>query len=441
MRHLFFLLLILAYGVGFTQTESISLSLEEAIEIAKQNNSTLVNSSLDVDYAKTQVHEIRAQGLPQISGNADFSHTFEVPTQIIPGDFVGQPGATLPVQFGVPYNANGGIGLNQLLFDGTFFLGLKAASEFVKISELSAHSSEIDLKEGVIKAYYMVLVAQQNVEQLEKSYQNMQQLQAETQQMYNTGYAEQLDVDRIGLTVSNLSVTLTKMKNQAFLAQQLLLNTLGVDVNQSLELTSTLPTSLESTAPSSTADFNPNDRIEIKLLDQQQRLNKLDLKRYRVGYMPKIFGNVSVGSSTFAIQDEFSKLGNDWYGNGRYGIAMQLTLFDGFYGKAKIDQVKIKMQQTENTKKQALRGISIELNQAINNFHDAEKTLELQKANQTLATNIYQTTATKFKEGMGSSFELITADNELTESNLNYLNALYEYNVAYISIKKALGTL
>lgn len=438
MKHIFTLLAFLCFQVSFGQAE-LSLSLDQALDMALQKNTTMLNAALDIDYAETQVNEIKAQGLPQVNGSADFSHTFKIPTQIIPGDFVGQPGTTIATQFGVPFNVNVGVGASQLLFDGTFFLGLKAASEFVNISKLSASASEIDIKEGVTKAYYMALISQQNIGQLNTSLANIKKLQSETEQLYKAGFAEKLDVDRLTLSVSNLEININKLQNQAKLAKQLLLNTIGVDVNQELTLTSKIPG--EPTSDSYAAVFNPDNRIEIKLIDQQQELNQLNLKRYKMGYFPSLYGNFSYGSSTFASDGKFGELGDDWYGNGRYAVSLNVPIFDGLYKKAKMDQAKIDIKKTENTKQQALLGMNLQVSQAKTNYLNALKTIELQKKSQYLAESIFNTTKIKFTEGIGSSFEMINAESELTQANTNYLNALYELNVARIDLNKALGIL
>ena len=438
MKYVFTLLTVLCFQVSFGQAE-LSLSLDQALEMALRKNTTMLNAALDIDYAETQVNELKAQGLPQVSGSADFSHTFKIPTQIIPGDFVGQPGTMIATQFGVPFNVNVGVGASQLLFDGTFFLGLKAASEFVNISKLSASASEIDIKEGVTKAYYMALISQQNIGQLNTSLANIKKLQSETEQLYKAGFAEKLDVDRLTLSVSNLEININKLQNQAKLAKQLLLNTIGVDVNQELTLTSKIPG--EPTSDSYAAVFNPENRIEIKLIDQQQELNQLNLKRYKMGYFPSIYGNFSYGSSTFASDGKFGELGDDWYGNGRYAVSLNVPIFDGLYKKAKMDQAKIDIKKTENTKQQALLGMNLQVSQAKTNYLNALKTIELQKKSQDLAESIFNTTKIKFKEGIGSSFEMINAESELTQANTNYLIALYELNVARIDLNKALGIL
>ncbi len=457
MRHLFTWALAAVAVFTFAQSSTVlSLSLNEALAQAKINNQTLANAQLDIAYAETQVNEIKAQGLPQINGSAGFTHNLEIATQVLP-DFISpsvygvlfEEGlipskdfaiGTFPAQFGVPYSMQAGVGINQLLFDGTFFLGLKAASEFVNVSRLSASKSEVDVKEAVTKAYYMALISDQNIGQLNKSLENIKRLKDETQAMYTAGFAEKLDVDRLVLSVSNLAININQLQNQVKLAKQLLLNSIGLDVNQQVVLTSTLPEEVNA-LDDLAASFNPENRIEIKLIDQQQALNELNLKRYKVGYLPSVFGNFNYGGNTFAGDGNFGDLGNEWFPISSYGVSLNVPIFDGFYKKAKSDQVKIDIQKTENTKKQAVLGMNLQVSQAKTNYMNALKTIELQKKSRVLAERIYTTTAIKFKEGIGSSFEMITAESDLTRARTNYLNALYELNVAKIDLNKALGLL
>jgi outer membrane protein len=437
-----FVLTLLASSLAYGQTETLQLSLEQAQELALKNNQSLKNAQLDIDYANYQVNEIRSMGLPQISASGSFVHNYEVATQVIPGDFVGQPGETIPVQFGVPYSLTGTATLNQLLFDGTFFLGLKAASEFVNVNKLLASKSEIDVKEGVLKAYYMALISNDNIVQLEKSLANINKLKEETAEMYKEGYAEKLDVDRLILSASNVEISINNIKNQAALAKKLLLNSIGVDVNQEVVLSSSLPQFSEETfAEDYGLSAGAPNRIEFKILEQQQELNYLDLKRYKVGYMPSIYGMINYGTNSFGTQDHFDDLGKDWYGNGMYALSLNLPIFDGLQKKAKMDQVRVKIEKTKNSLTQLENGINLEVIQARTIYTSAYNALKLQTKSKELANSIYNTTSIKFKEGVGSSFEMINAESELTQANTNYLNALYELSVAKINLDKALGKL
>lgn len=457
MKYIYSILFCATALMGYAQkAEPLAVSLEEAMALALENNVTIKNATLDIAYAETQVDEIRAQGLPQINGNAGFTHNLKIATQVLP-DFISPTvygvliregvipqqeivTGSFPAQFGVPYTMQAGVGVNQLLFDGTFFLGLKAASEFVNVSRLSISKDEIDVKEAVKKSYYMALISEQNLSQLKESLTNIQALKDETQKLYEAGFAEKLDVDRIVLSVSNLEISINRLQNQAKLAKQLLLNTMGMDVNRGITLTSTLP-KMEEKAHLLSGKFDPSSLIEYQLLEQQERLTELNLKRYNMGYIPSLYGNFNYGGNTFAGANSFSDLGDEWYPISSYGVSLNVPIFDGLYKKAKTDQAKINLQKIANTKEQVALGMSLEISQAHTNYLNALKNIELQEKSVSLAEEIYKTTQIKFKEGVGSSFEMINAESELTQARTNHLNALYQLNVTLIDLEKALGTL
>ncbi len=457
MKYIKTFVLILLAGSTFGQSgNSLTVSLDEAVDLALKNNATIKNAALDIKYAETQVDEIRAQGLPQINGNAEFTHNLEIATQVLP-DFISpsvygvlfEEGVlpakdiqigTFPAQFGVPFSMQAAVGVNQLLFDGTFFLGLKAASEFVNVSKLSISKDEIDVKEAVKKAYYMALISEENLGQLGQSLKNIEAMKKETEALYEAGYAEKLDVDRIVLSVSNLEISINKLQNQAKLAKQLLLNAMGMDVNQTISLTSKLP-SLDENSKVLSTSFNPGNRIEYQLLEQQERLTELNMKRYKMGYVPSLYGNFNYGGNTFAGEDQLSNLGDEWFPISSYGVTLNVPIFDGLFKKAKTDQAKIDLEKISNSKEQLALGMNLQISQAQTNYLNALKSIELQEKSKVLAESIYKTTQIKFKEGVGSSFEMITAESEVTSARTNYLNALYELNVAQIDLEKALGTL
>lgn len=459
MRQLYtWALLGCAFASHAQQDTLLVLSIEEALAKAQLFNKNLANAQLGIDYAETQVKEIKAQGLPQISGNAGFTHNLEIATQLLP-DFISPsvygvlfdegviaPKAvnigTFPAQFGVPFSMQAGLGVNQLLFEGSFFLGLKAASEFVNISKLSASKSKIDVKEAVTKAYYMALISERNIQQLRESLSNIKQLQEQTKAMYDEGFAERLDLDRIALSASNLTATINQLENQYTLSKQLLLNSIGLHTTQDILLTTPLLEEKEDAMADHLAiPFDPEQRIEIQMLNQQQEINQLNLKRYQMGYVPSVFGNFNYGANTFAGEGNFQNLGDQWFPVSSYGLSLAVPLFDGFYKKSKTDQVRIDMQQTANSKVLSLQNVNLQVSQAKNNYINALQSIEQQKKTNQLAENIYRTTAIKFKEGLGSSFEMITAESDLTKAKTNYLNALYELNIAKIDLNKALGLL
>ncbi|MFY0643787.1 MAG: TolC family protein [Bacteroidia bacterium] len=450
--------LIILFISALAGAQELSLSLDEAIAKAMEHNPELNNAQLDVESSEAKVKEVLSTGLPQVNGNVNFTHNLEIPTSVLP-DFISpsvygvlfaenllpskdiQIGS-FPAQFGVPYSMQATVGLNQLVFDGTYFLGLKAASEFVKINELIASKSEIDVREGVMKAYYMALISEQNLIQLDKSLTNLEKVEAETKAMYEAGFAEKLDHDRIILSVSTLKVNINNLKMQSELALKLLLNAIGLDVNQDVSLTTSLPEFNSTNFNASYgADLSAANRIEFQMLEQQQLLNSLSLKRYKMGYIPSIYLNANMGYNTFAQDGSIGDLGAEWFPLASYGLNLNIPIFDGLYKKAKSDQVKIDIMKTDNSIAQLTNGINLEVAQSRSVYINALQNMELQKNNMELAESIYNTTTIKFKEGVGSSFEMVQAESDLTTANTNYLNALYQLNIAKISLDKALGNL
>lgn len=457
MKSTFIIVLTLITSIVSAQ-EPMTLSLDQAVELAMTHNQNLKNAQLDNQFANHQVKEILSIGLPQISGQAGFTHNYEIATSVLP-DFI-SPSVygvlfaegllapkqleqnSFPVQFGVPYTMQAVVGMNQLVADGTYFLGLKAASEFVKISDLLISKSEIDVKEGVIKAYYMAVICDQNLMQMDTSLQNLTKLKEETVALWEAGLVEKLDVDRISLSLSNLQMNISSLKQQCLIARQLLLVSIGIDVHTELTLASDMAAYTGSNFdPSYGMDADGANRIELKILEQQHSLNELDIKRYQVGYFPSLYFNVNYGYNTFANQGDFGNLGSEWYPLGSYGFNLSVPIFDGNYKKSKIDQARVKMMQTENTLEMTRNGIAFDISKARIEYINALNNIQYQMENKELAARIYQATKTKFNEGVGSSFELVQAENDLTTARSNYLNALYQLNIAKINLDKALGLL
>lgn len=457
MKHLLTLALLMLAVFSQAQ-ETLDLTIEKSVELALKNNQDLKNAQLDVDYANYQVKEVLSTGLPQVSGNVNFTHNLEIQTMVLP-DFISpsvygvlfQEGVippkditvnSFPAQFGVPYSMQASVGLNQLVFDGTFFLGLKAASEFVKINELLASKSEIDVREAVMKAYYMALISDENLGQLNESLSNLKKMKEETQALYDAGFAEKLDVDRLILSVSNLEISINKLKSQAELAKKVLLASMGMDINTEITLSSPLPEFSESNFNMSYGlDASGSNRVEIRMIEQQQTLNELSLKRWKMGYVPSLYLNANYGYNTFAQKNDFGALGDEWFPLASYGLNLNIPIFDGLYKRAKANQVRVDILKTQNTLTQLENGINLEVKRAQTEYMSAYNSMELQKKSTELAEEIYKTTSIKFKEGVGSSFELIQAESDLTTARTNYLNALYELNIAKIALDKALGNI
>jgi outer membrane protein len=451
MRKLTTLLISLFALSAFGQSQS--LTLEQAINYAMQHNAEVQNASLSVEGSKQEVKSIIASGLPQLTANGNFTHNVQIASQQLP-DFISpavygvlisedllpddrfKAGQPQTLAFGAPSSLTAMANLNQLLFDGTYFLGLKAAKQYVKMSELMQENTEISTIDNVKKSYYAALITGQNSDLLQKSLINLDRTYTETKGLYEAGFAEKLDVDRLEFAISNLQTQINNIALQKQILMNMLKVTIGMDVHQEISLEAEL---LEQ--PFANADnYSIDSRIETKIMQQKLLLDSLNIKRYKVGYLPSIRLNASYQQNSFAESAEFKGLGKTWNPGTMYGVNISIPIFDGFYKQAKISQAKVDFQKDKNTYNNTRNQLMFQIEQAKMNVAIKSQNLENQKKNKVLAKSIYETSKIKFDEGVGSSFELIQSQTDQTQADITYSNALYELIVAQIDLQTALGT-
>ncbi len=445
-RILTFSMLLLSINLSAQQASVYTFSLEEAVNFAKSNNYTLKNAELDELSAKKRVNEITAMILPQISASGNVINNTQIPVQVLP-NFLKPTlggGSDIPdfieAAFGNTYTSNITLSVNQLLFDGTFFLGLKASKEFVNLSRLSKTRTRIETEVNVAKAYYMVLLLESNQVMMQSNLDALSKSKNDLEQLYKSGFAEKIDVERISLQLSNLSIQKEKIEDQTRAARMILKMQMGVKPADSIVLSSKLGELTTKTAATVVEESsNYGNRIEYKLLQQQLRLNQLDRKRYLVGYAPSIYAFGSHQQNAFASEGKFNELYNRFYPGTTIGLSVNLPIFDGLRKHAQTQQASISITKTENDIKFFENVIDQQIFTAKTDFNRAKKQLVVQQSNFRLAEDIYNTAQLKYKNGVGSSLELTVAQTDLENARANMLATSFELFVAELELKKALG--
>lgn len=438
---LLFSFLLLMFQATWAQTAAVqSFSLKEAVEYAKKNNFTLQNSKLDVLASQKKVNEIFSYGLPQVSASANLINNTQIPVQVIPNflqSVMGGPD-NLNLAFGRPFTSGITVSANQLLFDGTFFLGVKASKEFVNLSQLNFNRTSIETEVNVSKAYYMVLLLEANENMMAKNLATLQKTQSDVAQFYKNGFAEKVDLDRLTLQLSNLTVQKEKLNDQKQIATMVLKLQMGLNVADSIVLTD----ELEKLRAASKTEAIENkvsyaNRIEYKMLQQQLSLSKLDRKRYLIGYVPSLYAFANHQENAFG--DEFGALYDKFYPGTAIGLSMTVPIFDGLRKHAQTQQANISISKTENDIKNFENVINQQVYMAKANFLRTNQQLEIQRGNLKLAEEIYEKMEIKYKNGLGSSLELTASQSDLENARTNYLTTVYDYFVAEMELKKALG--
>jgi outer membrane protein TolC len=433
-------LLVLANFVGAQENQVQKYSLKEAVDFAKKNNYSLKNNKLDVIASQKKVNEVLAMGLPQINASANLINNVKIPVQVVPNflqPVMGGPD-NLELAFSRPYTSGITLSANQLLFDGTFILGVKASKEFVNLAQLNLSRTQIETEVNVSKAYYLVLLFDANEQMMQKNIVSLTKTKSDLEQFYKNGFSEKVDVDRLTLQLSNLSLQKDKIHDQLQVAKMILKLQMGLPVNDSIVLSDGLEKLYEvSKSMAIEEKANYSTRIEYKMLQQQLTLNNMDKKRYQVGYLPSFF--LFANHQQNAFGDDLGALYDKFYPGTSVGLSMTLPIFDGLKKHAQTQQARIGISKTENDIKNFENVIDQQVYQSKANYLRSGQQLEIQRGNLKLAQEIYDRMDIKYKNGVGSSLELTTAQTDLETARTNFLTTVYEYFVAEMELKKALG--
>ncbi|MBC5994853.1 TolC family protein [Pontibacter cellulosilyticus] len=426
-----------------------SFSLQESINYALQNRASLAATRNEEKIAKAQVGEIRAMGLPQINGSLDVGDNFVQQQSFLPGEFFNdpndpnspQPGTFVPVTFTPAYTGNAVLTGSQLLFDGTYLIGLKAAKTYTELSRKTTAQSEIDVAEQVSKAYYGVLVNRERMELLNQNIARLDTVLSQTRIMFENGVAEKLDVDRLRVSLNNLKVEKQKAERLMELSESLLKFQMGIDHRQQLTLTDKLSEVEVSIAKVAPQEFNYGSRIEYSILETQRDLAELDLRNRKSGYLPKLYLNARYGYN--AANNDFSEITQtrNWLEYGYVGGQIQLPIFDGLRKHYQIQQARLTLENTKFGFEALRQSIDLQIDQSSTELTNALDVLDSQRENLELAEDIARVAKIKFQEGVGSNLEVITAETELREAQTNYYAAIYDALVAKVNLEKATGTL
>lgn len=441
MSGLLLTLALLAPGWGNLSAQSEGappvFSLEAAVEYAMTNNNTIKNAQVDILDAEQNVKERLSTGLPQINGTLDFQHFLEVPVLPLPEAFsMGDPDAPTSVAFQLKNNFTAGISARTMVFDGSFFVGLRAARASGDYYNLQLENAQRTVRNQVTRAYFPVLLLKTNLAVLDNNISNLEKLLNETQAQYDAGFVEQLDVDRLVLSLNNLKSQRDQVEQQGENALRGLKFSLNYPIEEGLQVEDDLDKlETEIDAALLMGDIPYLQRPELRLLDKTIELQGLNEELQRSAYLPTVYATLS-GQYQFqgnSFSDGF------WAPTVVLGLSASVPIYDFGGRKARVERAKLATQKVINQRNDIQRSVQLEVLNARGTFRAANDRLKVTKSNLELAERIYETTQIKYREGVGSSLEVVQAEQALYESQANYLQALYDTLVAKEDLYLALG--
>ncbi|WP_088323878.1 TolC family protein [Polaribacter tangerinus] len=448
---------------AIAQEKGVRLSLKEAINYAIENSYNAKIAKNDREAAKEKVWETTAIGLPQINATVDYQKFLKQPVSLLPAaafdnttsvvetveDYFNiqpnkqptPPDGFIPVVFGTPQNVNISATATQLLFDGSYLVGLQASKTFLKISKQAEEKTALVTREAVINAYGNVLVTEKSIEILEKNLKILEKNYNDAQKIYANGFNEEEDVEQLEITLGNLKNQLNSVKRLKEIAYQMLNLSLGNDIEKEVILTDTLEdlalSNIDLALVSKEFDFK--EHIDFKISENDRETKRLMMRLEQSKALPSLSAFVNYGTQGFS--DTFSFFNNDqrWFQSSLLGISLNVPIFSSFSRKAKTAQAKIALENADIKLEETKQRLHLQSKRAKSEYQLSIGNYENAKKNVALAERIEKKQRIKFFEGISSSFDLLQAQNQLYTQQQNYLQSMLNVIAKKAALENALN--
>lgn len=417
-----------------------SLTLDEAIAYGLTNNRSIINANRDIQKAKKDRWKTIALGLPQISSEVNYQNFLEMPVSLVPAEFFGgNPGEFSELTFGTEQNMIGSLKVEQLVFDGSYLVGLEASRVYLSISENLFEKTHLEIKKLITNLYSNALLAKYNILFLKKNKASLEENFEEIHQLFKNGFEEEESVEQIQLSLAQTNSRLKYANNLLRIGEDMLKFVIGYPIDSPLKLADELDDIFNEDLYFVTLP-NPDDiqnNIDIRIADNNVKAEALLLKLEKSKALPKV--NAFINRTYTGNSNDFTFADSDqkWYGSSLLGLNVKIPIFSSLGRNASTQKAKISLDQAKTQLEETQAKIRIEVNAAMNDYQLSIDNYYTEKENLRLAESIEQKNQTKFFEGMVQSFELRMAQLQLYTAQSNFVAAIQKV----ITNKLALETL
>lgn len=442
-RYLMVLFLIMFFSRGITSAQQanreLRLSLSEAQSYALENNKMVLAAKSDVLASRAAVWETISAALPHVNASGSFTDNLKLMTTLLPGEFFGQPGVKIPVTFGSQFNSSASVQASLVIFSAPLYIGIETTKLAQKLSEENLRKSELNTREAVTAAYYLILVSERSLEILNMNLANLNETLKSTRAMYAAGMAEATDVDQMVSNVNMVENSRSSLERTIELNYNLLRFQLGVDAGTKIVLTETLDnlTSNINVEALLYQELDINRNVDYKLVEGQEFIQSLALKAQKASVLPTLSGYYNYGTN--GMGDKLNDL--RWFQNSVAGLQISVPIFASGERYAKIKKAQFNLEKAQTTKDMVAEQLILQEKQLRFNLVNANLQYKSQKENVEVSKRIYQSTENKFRQGMASSLDLTQANSQYLQAENNYLTALMNLLQTKVALDKLLNNM
>jgi len=448
---LFIILILSGLNVVYGQE---TLTMDKCVELALSNSEMVRIAEMNLLAAQGMKQDAFGGFLPKLNVSASYTRLSEVPalsmaaptyTPVMVTDLI----TGLPVngmiitgsedfeyKMGEQDNYSAKLTLTQPLFTwGKIYQGYKISQFSYQLAEENYRKTKNELIFNVKKSFYSVLLMREFVNIAQNAVKLMERHYEVIQAFYNEGKVSSVDVSRVKVQMVNSKTRLIRAESGLKLAKKALLNIINYPEAQDWEISGELLFSGDRDILPLEDYINSaiESRPEMKQTKIQQNIGKSLVKITRAENRPNIafIGNYEY-SRPFYFDDEW---GDSW----NVTCALTYPFFNGFSDRGKRKQAKAKLEQIKSGGNLLREGIKLEVEKAYLDKKDAMERIEAQKENVRTAKENLEAIQKRYERGLVSDLDLRETRLALNQAEVEYSQALFDYNVALAELEKAIG--
>jgi outer membrane protein TolC len=404
-----------------------TFSLFEAQLYAIENAEKYKREQLEVEIAKKQIVETRAMGLPQINGEVNFQHFLELPVQVFNSsafDPTAPEDALTELRAGTDYNSSAALRVNQLIFDGSYIVGLQVSRFYKSFVDDNLKKTKQEILMDVTQAYELTLVSRENKLFLDTLVAATKQLLEKQEALFELGMITEEDVDQIRYSLLQAETNLSAANYTYDNAVAMLKLAMAYPQDENINLSDDLETIMRG-AISSSLEGDISNNLDLLLLSKRKRLSEYDLQNMKMNNLPSLGAFFNQSYNYFSNDIELLNW-DRWFAQSFVGVSLSIPIFSSGERWAKVQKAKIAVKQDEYAIQELERTLKFREIQLKNDFSQALKQIELQRKNVELAQRIYNNSLQKAEIGKENPILVTQKYSQLVGAQTQRVNAMID---------------
>lgn len=412
--------------------EVLQLTLDEALKIALSDNPTIKVADQDIELKKVSAKEAWQSLLPTVDLNGTITYTIKTATMNIGGN---------QVKMGndASNTWNGALNISLPVYAPAVYRTMKMTKDDIALAAEKSRASRLDLINQVTKAYYQLMLAQDSYAVLQKSYNYSEENYNVIKAKFEQGSVSEYDKISAEVQMRNIKPNVVAAANAVNLAKTQMKVLLGIG-DPELEI------QIQDNLKNYEQAVHEHDPLEQVSLEQNTTLRQFTFNEKLLDHSLRIQKSAFIPTLALNYQYQYQALFNqnfqfwnyNWTPSSTLALTLSIPLFhaDNF---TKMKTTRIQMQQLAENRLNTERQLNMQVQTYLDNMQASNEQMASNKESVAQAEKGLLIAQKRYDVGRGTILELNSSEVALTQAELTYNQAIYDYLTARADLDCLIG--